>query len=159
MRACIQRTLQASVRLLDEENREVSRIGRGLLVLLGVGLEDKEEDARRLAHKIAKLRIFDDDEGKMNLDVSAVEGEILVVSQFTLYANSVRGNRPSFTEAAPPEKANVLYQILVRELTNLGISVKEGVFRANMGVELINDGPVTIWLDTLDLVKGKRTSA
>lgn len=159
MRACIQRTLHASVRLLDEENREVSRIGKGLLVLLGVGMEDKEEDARRLAHKIAKLRIFDDGEGKMNLDVSAVEGEILVVSQFTLYANSVRGNRPSFTEAAPPEKANVLYQILVRELTNLGISVKEGVFRANMGVELINDGPVTIWLDTLDLVKGKRTSA
>lgn len=157
MRACIQRTLQASVQLLDEDNRVVSQIGRGLLILLGVGQEDSEEDARRLAQKISKLRIFDDGAGKMNLDVHDVGGEILVVSQFTLYANSVKGNRPSFTDAAPPDKANEIYRSFVCELASLGLSVKEGVFRANMGVALVNDGPVTIWLDTVDLFGNKRS--
>jgi len=123
-------------------------IGRGLLVLLGVGQGDSEKQAHWLADKIAGLRIFEDDAGKMNLSVEEVGGSLLVVSQFTLYADCRKGRRPSFTGAAPPEEADRLYQVFVQRLKERGLPVATGVFQAMMQVHLVNDGPVTVVVET-----------
>lgn len=123
-------------------------IGRGLLVLLGVGQGDSEKQAHWLADKIASLRIFEDDAGKMNLSVEEVGGSALVVSQFTLYGDCRKGRRPSFAGAAPPEEADRLYQVFVARLRERGLPVETGVFQAMMQVHLVNDGPVTVVVET-----------
>ena len=151
MRACIQRVQSASVTLPQEGNRIVGEIGQGLLVLLGVGTADTENESTLLARKCFEMRIFEDENGKMNRSIADVGGSMLVVSQFTLYADCKRGRRPSFTEAASPELANRLYQRFIEEIQHREISVALGTFRAEMHVHLVNDGPVTIWLDTRDL--------
>ena len=140
MRAVVQRVSRARVSPGGE-------IGRGLCVLLGVALGDGEEQAERLAGKIARLRIFADDEGRFDRSVEDVEGAVLVVSQFTLIADTAKGNRPSFVDAASPEHAEPLYEVFCRGLRDLGLPVQTGVFGASMQVELVNDGPVTIVLD------------
>jgi len=145
MRAVVQRVSRAEVRV---EGRATGSVGRGLVVLLGVGREDGEEDARLLADKVAALRIFEDGAGKMNLAVGEAGGGLLVVSQFTLLGDVRKGNRPSFTEAAPPEAANALYERFCGLLREKGLAVGTGVFRARMEVELVNVGPVTILLDS-----------
>lgn len=152
MRALIQRVSEARVTVGDAI---VGRIGEGLLVLLGVGKEDRELEADILVEKIVNLRIFDDDAGKMNLSTLDVEGEVLVVSQFTLFADSRRGRRPSYIGAAAPDEANRLYEYFMDRLKSSGISVQAGRFQAMMDVELVNSGPVTIWLDTDDFKKEK----
>ena len=139
MRALVQRVSEASVSVGDEE---VARIGRGLLVLLGVRRGDGEAEADRIAAKLLALRVFEDAEGKMNLAVGDVCGELLVVSQFTLYGDARRGNRPSFVDAAPPEEAEPLY-----ERVCAATGAKGGVFGARMAVALVNDGPVTLLLE------------
>jgi D-tyrosyl-tRNA(Tyr) deacylase len=126
----------------------VSRIGRGLLVLLGVGVGDGDAEAGAMAEKVANLRIFADEKGQMNLSVLDVAGEALVVSQFTLFGDARRGRRPSFIDAAPPEEANRLYERFVAEARRLGLRVETGVFRSMMDVALVNEGPVTILLDS-----------
>jgi D-aminoacyl-tRNA deacylase len=123
-------------------------IGRGICILLGVAREDGEEEAGRLAGKIARLRIFPDDDGRFDRSVLDVAGAVLVVSQFTLIADTAKGNRPSFAGAAPPDQAEPLYERFAGELRALGVPVETGVFGAKMEVELVNDGPVTIVLDT-----------
>ena len=145
MRAVFQRVSSAKVSV---DGEVVSSISSGLLVLLGVSKDDSEADAQYLADKTANLRIFGDDEGKMNLSVSDIDGEILAVSQFTLYGDCRKGRRPSFIAAARPEKAESLYEKYVSNLTNMGLKVKTGVFQAHMDVELVNDGPVTILIDS-----------
>ena len=140
MRAVVQRVSRARVSPGGE-------IGHGLCVLLGVARGDGEEQATRLAAKIARLRIFPDDEGRFDRSVGDVAGAVLVVSQFTLIADTAKGNRPSFTEAAPPEDAESLYERFCSELRGIGLPVETGVFGAKMDVELVNDGPVTIVLD------------
>jgi D-tyrosyl-tRNA(Tyr) deacylase len=145
MRAVIQRVSRAEVRV---EGRATGSVGRGLVVLLGVGREDGEEDARLLAEKVAALRIFEDAAGKMNLAVGEVGGGLLVVSQFTLLGDTRKGNRPSFTGAAPPEAAHALYERFCALLREKGLPVGTGLFRARMEVELVNEGPVTILLDS-----------
>ena len=145
MRAVVQRVSSARVRVAGEVTGEISR---GLLVLLGVGREDGDEDARLLADKVAGLRVFEDEGGKMNLAVRDVGGGVLVVSQFTLLGDARKGNRPSFTDAAPPEAANALYERFCALLREKGLPVGTGVFRASMQVELVNEGPVTILLDS-----------
>ena len=150
MRVVIQRVRSASVSINDSV---FSRIGQGVVILLGVGLNDSEDDAHWLAEKIANLRIFEDEQGKMNLSLTDINGEALVVSQFTLYADARKGRRPSFTDAAPPEKADGLYQYFAGLLGKAGIVVQTGVFGADMLVEIQNDGPVTILLDTDTLAK------
>ena len=151
MRACIQRVQSASVTLPQEENRLVGEIGKGLLVLLGIGTADTESESVLLARKCSELRIFEDGNGKMNRSLTDVGGAMLVVSQFTLYADCKRGRRPSFTDAATPELADRLYQRFIEEVRQRGIPVALGAFRTEMHVHLMNDGPVTIWLDTQDL--------
>lgn len=150
MRACVQRVSRANVRVGGET---VGKIGNGILVLLGVSAADTEGDLTALADKMAGLRIFEDQDEKMNLSLADVGGEILVVSQFTLYADCRKGRRPSFTDAAPPEKAERFYEIFVDYLRKKGFHVETGRFRTMMEVELVNDGPVTIWLDSQELVK------
>jgi len=145
MRAVVQRVSSARV---EVEGEATGSIGRGLLVLLGVGQGDTEKQAQWLAGKIAGLRIFEDNAGKMNLSVQDIGGSVLVVSQFTLYGDCRRGRRPSFTDAAPPGLADRLYQVFVSHLCGLGVPAETGVFQAHMDVHLVNDGPVTIWLDT-----------
>ena len=145
MRIVVQRVKNASVSVAGET---VSRIGRGLLVLIGVQAGDGEQDARLAAEKIAGLCVFEDEAGKMNLSVRDVGGEVLAVSQFTLLGDVRRGKRPSFTEAARPEDADPLYEAVVRLLREGGVPCLTGVFRAHMAVELVNDGPVTILYDT-----------
>ena len=145
MRSVIQRVKSASVTV---EGKVVSEINKGLLVFLGVAQEDTPADIDYMANKIANLRIFEDDEGLMNLSILDVGGEALVVSQFTLYGDCRKGRRPSFIAAARPEKADPLYQAFMDEISRLGVSVKAGIFQAMMDVELINDGPVTIMLDS-----------
>ena len=147
MRAVVQRTSGANV---EVEGNVVGSVGNGFVVLLGVTASDGAGHARMLAAKIAKLRVFRDDAGKMNLSLLDTDGGALVISQFTLYADTSRGNRPSFIGAAPPEQADVLYELFCRELANLGVAVEKGVFGAHMNVTLVNDGPVTICLDTDD---------
>jgi D-tyrosyl-tRNA(Tyr) deacylase len=145
MRTVIQRVSQSSVSV---DRKIISQTGYGLLVLLGVGQEDGPADAEFLADKIATLRIFEDDKGKMNLSVLDKTGEIMVVSQFTLFGDCRKGRRPSFVEAAKPETANRLYEHFVSVLRSKGIPVKTGVFQAMMEVSLVNDGPVTIILES-----------
>ena len=132
------------------EERKIAQIDKGMLVLLGVKREDTQQEAEFLAKKTVNLRIFNDRDGKMNLSLPDTKGEVLVVSQFTLYGNCKKGRRPSFIEAASPEKADLLYQYYVECLRGEGISVQTGQFQAMMQVELTNDGPVTIILDSDD---------
>jgi len=148
MRALLQRVNRASVTV---DKQVVGQIGQGLLVLLGVGQNDSEVQVKTLADKIVYLRIFGDDEGKMNRSLLDVSGEVLVVSQFTLYADTRRGRRPSFTEAAPPALAQPLVERFKDALAAYGLTVEGGIFGAYMAVELLNDGPVTIWLDSEQL--------
>ncbi|MCI0338957.1 MAG: D-aminoacyl-tRNA deacylase [Acidobacteria bacterium] len=148
MRAVIQRVIKSSVSIRGEV---VGAINGGLVILLGVGINDTETEVELLANKIANLRIFADAEGKFNLSALDVKSEILVISQFTLYADSRKGRRPSFTEAARPEIAIPLYEKFVRVLRGIGFRVETGEFQAEMLVEIHNSGPVTIWLDTADL--------
>jgi D-tyrosyl-tRNA(Tyr) deacylase len=145
MRAVVQRVSSARV---EVDGQVTGSIGRGLLVLLGVGQGDTEKQAQWLAEKTAGLRIFEDDAAKMNLSVQDVGGSVLVVSQFTLYGDCRKGRRPSFTDAAPPDLAGQLYQVFVNHLRALDIPVETGVFQAKMLVHLVNEGPVTIWVDT-----------
>ena len=145
MRAVIQRVSQASVTV---EEKTVGRIAAGLLVLLGVARDDQEADLIYLADKIINLRVFADEEGKMNRSLLDTGGAMLVVSQFTLYGDARKGRRPSYIEAAEPEKANAFYEAFVSQVRNQGIKVETGVFQAMMQVSLINDGPVTILLDS-----------
>lgn len=131
------------------EGREVARIGKGFLVLLGVTHDDTEEDLEYLAQKLVKIRLFDDAEGVMNLDVQQVEGQILVVSQFTLLASTRKGNRPSYIAAAPEAVSRPMYERFVRHVEELtGHTVATGEFGADMQVALTNDGPVTVWMDS-----------
>lgn len=145
MRAVVQRVARARV-LIDGEAR--SEIGAGLCVLLGVARGDDAASAERLAGRVARLRIFENEEGRFDRSLLDVGGAALVVSQFTLLADTAKGNRPSFTDAAPPEEAEPLYERFCEVLRALGIEVKTGVFGARMEVELVNDGPVMIILDT-----------
>jgi len=145
MRAVVQRVREASVVV---EDREVGRISRGVLVYLGVGRNDAERDARVIADKVAALRIFPDEQGKMNLSVKDVGGQALVVSQFTLFGDARDGRRPSYIEAAPPEKARDLYKKVVAFLAQEGLTGATGEFQAMMDVRYTNEGPVTILLDS-----------
>lgn len=145
MRAVIQRVSEASVSVKDEI---VGKINAGLVVLLGVGQNDTKEDAVFLAKKITNLRIFEDDFGKMNLSLMETGGEMLVVSQFTLFGDCRKGRRPSFVDAANPDLANELYELFVLEVQNMGVTVKTGIFQAMMAVSLTNDGPVTLILES-----------
>ena len=148
MRAVLQRVTRAQVRV---EGETVGEIGGGLVVLLGVARDDSEVDARYLVEKTANLRVFDDGEGRMNLSVVEAGGALLVVSQFTLYGDVRRGRRPSWVEAAPPEVAERLYEFFVAESRRSVARVETGSFRRMMEVELVNDGPVTILLDSRKL--------
>jgi D-tyrosyl-tRNA(Tyr) deacylase len=145
LKAVIQRVSEAKV---EVDGKTVGRIGKGILVLLGVEKGDGERDANWVAEKIGNLRIFEDEAGKMNLSVKDIAGELLAVSQFTLAGNCAKGRRPSFDSAAPPEKANLLYEYFVGKLRGLGLPVETGVFQAMMQVSLINDGPVTFILES-----------
>lgn len=153
MRALVQRVTEAVV---EVDGVVAGAVGAGLLVLLGITHDDNEEIARRLAEKVAGLRIFSDAEGHFNHSLHDVGGAILVVSQFTLYADTRKGKRPSFLEAAPPETANALVNVFVEQLRGLGITVGTGVFGAHMEVALVNDGPVTIMLDSDDWQRPRR---
>lgn len=144
MKLVIQRVKSASVSI---DGRVYNAIQQGLLLLVGVGPEDQQEDLDYAVRKIVNMRIFSDDEGKMNLSVKDIQGEILSVSQFTLFADTKKGNRPAFTDAAKPDMAEAFYQEFNQELAK-EVSVEAGVFGADMQVELVNDGPVTIILDT-----------
>ncbi len=145
MRAVVQRVSQASV---EVQGQVVGQIGPGLMVLLGVGHDDTEQDGQWMVEKIAHLRIFEDDAGKMNRSLLEGSRALLIVSQFTLYGDARRGRRPSFTDAAPPEQANALYEKACARARGLGLTVQTGVFRADMKVSLVNDGPVTLLLDS-----------
>ena len=145
MRACVQRVSQAQVTVDDEV---CGAIGRGLVVLLGVAADDTPHDARQLADKIAGLRIFEDEQGKMNLALADVGGAMLVVSQFTLLGDCRKGRRPSFVAAAGPELAESLYEVFVAAVAERGIEVATGRFRQHMMVALTNDGPVTLLIDS-----------
>lgn len=148
MRACVQRVSRASV---EVEGAVVGEIGRGLLVLLGVARQDTEGDAQQLADKISQLRIFPDAEGKMNRSLQEIGGQMLVVSQFTLLGDCRKGRRPSFVDAAPPEVGQQLYEAFVAAVAARGIDVATGRFGAHMDVALVNDGPVTLLLDSRKL--------
>lgn len=148
MRALIQCVTNAHV---DVEGETIGEIGRGMLILLGVGVDDTEAQVEKLWSKISRLRIFEDGNGKTNLSLSDVGGSVLVVSQFTLYANCKKGNRPSFTDAARPPKANQLYEAFVAQARQDIDRVETGRFGAMMEVSLVNDGPFTVWLDTDEL--------
>ena len=145
MKALVQRVVRASVSVNEEV---VGKIGQGLVVLLGVATGDSEDDARYLANKLANLRIFASEEGKFALSALEIEAEILVVSQFTLLADVRKGRRPSFTEAALPDKARELYQVFIDEVHSMGLGIETGLFQEHMLVEIHNDGPVTILLES-----------
>jgi D-tyrosyl-tRNA(Tyr) deacylase len=147
VRALLQRTTGATVRVGGDV---VASTGPGLVILLGVGPGDDDEVAVALARKVAELRIFRDEDGRTNRSLLDVDGEALVVSQFTLFADTRRGRRPGFTGAAPPDQAERLYQRVASALRELGVQVETGRFGAEMAVELVNDGPFTIWLDTAE---------
>lgn len=148
MRAVVQRVLSAGVTV---EGETIGRIGKGFMILLGVSGEDTEETAGRMADKICRLRIFEDENGKTNLSLGDVGGELLVVSQFTLYADCRKGNRPSFIKAGEPEKANRLYEYFMDRCRQHVSVVERGRFGADMKVELVNDGPFTLMLDSQEL--------
>jgi len=152
MRAVVQRVTRSKVTV---EGKVTGEIGAGLVVLLGVGANDTEAEVELLANKIANLRIFADGEGKFNLSALDARAEMLVVSQFTLFADCRKGRRPSFTDAARPELAVPLYEKFVERLRAMGFKVGTGVFQADMLVEIHNTGPVTVWLDTDELSRGK----
>ena len=145
MRLVLQRVKKASVFV---DNKVEGEIGLGLLVLLGVEQNDDKEDVLWLVKKLLGIRVFSDENGKMNLSLKQVNGSVLVVSQFTLHASTKKGNRPSYMNAAEPKKANEFYEEFILQIKNEGVQVQTGVFGANMQVELINDGPVTIVLDS-----------
>ena len=145
MRACIQRVARAKVTVAGEVTGE---IGQGMLVLLGVGTDDTEDDAKQLARKLASLRIFEDEQGKMNLGLTDIGGRMLVVSQFTLLGDCRKGRRPSFIGAASPETAERLYKVFVEAVAKEGIETATGRFRQHMDVELVNDGPVTLIIES-----------
>ena len=145
MRSVVQRVARAAVRV---DRQVVGEVGHGLLVLLGVAAGDSDDDARWMADKLAQLRIFEDEGGKMNRSVQDVGGGVLLVSQFTLLSDTRKGNRPSFVGAAPPDAANALYESVAALLRARGLPVAQGVFRAHMEVESVNDGPVTLLLDS-----------
>jgi D-aminoacyl-tRNA deacylase len=145
MRAVVQRVSRARVTVREQVT---GKIDRGLLVLIGIGAADSEADADYLADKISGLRIFEDEHGKMNLSLSEIAGSVLAVSQFTLYGDVRRGKRPSFDAAAPPEKARMLYEYFVQRIRAAGLRCETGRFQEMMQVELVNDGPVTILLDS-----------
>ncbi len=153
MRAVLTRVKSASVRI---DGEIVGQIGQGFLILLGVGPEDTEAECRCLAEKALSLRVFEDENGKMNLGLDAVGGQVLVVSQFTLYGNCRKGRRPSFTEAAGPELGNRMYELFLSECARLGYEPQHGRFGADMKVESINDGPITLILDTDQLMNTPR---
>lgn len=148
MKLIIQRVSKASV---STDGKTISNIGRGLFVLIGMGQKDQKEDAEYLVEKLFKLRVMADESGKMNLTVKDVDGQILVVSQFTLYGDTSGGNRPSFIKAAHPSVAEPLYKHFVESLQNKGVSVKTGRFGEYMEIELVLDGPVTILLESPSL--------
>jgi D-tyrosyl-tRNA(Tyr) deacylase len=150
MRAVLQRVDHAKVSV---DGQIVGKIGPGFLILLGIAPEDTEEEARYLAGKCVGLRVFSDDEDRMNLDLANVEGSLLIVSQFTLYGDCRKGKRPNFMGAAKGEQANRLYEFFIRCCRELGAPVQTGVFGADMKVELVNDGPVTILMDTEQMMK------
>jgi len=145
MRAVVQRVSRAKVSI---DGNATGEIGAGLVVLLGIGVNDSPEAVAPFAEKIVNLRIFNDDAGKMNRSLPETRGEMLVVSQFTLYGDTRGGRRPSFIQAAPAEKGKELYEAFVRAVEGLGVRVASGVFQAHMAVELVNDGPVTILVDS-----------
>ena len=153
MRAVLTRVTSASVTI---DGQVVGSIGKGFLILLGVGPEDTEKDCRYLAEKALGLRIFEDEQGKMNLGLDAVGGQVLVVSQFTLYGNCRKGRRPSFTDAASPELGNALYEKFLSICAELGYPPQHGQFGADMQVASVNDGPVTLILDTKELMESSR---
>jgi D-tyrosyl-tRNA(Tyr) deacylase len=154
MRALVQRVSRASVTV---NGAVAGAIDRGFLVLLGVGQEDSAREAETLALKVAGLRLFEDTEGKMNLALADVGGEVLCVSQFTLYGDVRKGRRPSFTDAASPELGERMYEHFCSALEREGLRVGRGVFGAHMDVELVNDGPVTLMIDTDDLARPRRS--
>lgn len=149
MKAVLQRVQYASVKV---DGKMIGQCGRGYMILLGIGHEDTSKDVDALAEKIIKLRIFEDEAGKMNLSIRDIGGEILLISQFTLYADYRKGNRPSFMNAAKPEISKPLYEEFAGKLRTCGIATQTGEFGADMKVELLNDGPVTIVMDSKDLV-------
>ena len=153
MRAILTRVSSASVTI---DGEVTGKIGRGFLILLGVGPEDTEKECRILAEKALSLRVFEDENGKMNLGLDQVGGEVLVVSQFTLYGSCRKGRRPSFTGAAGPELGNKLYEQFLADCASLGYEPQHGRFGADMKVESINDGPVTLILDTDELLEARR---
>ena len=148
MRAVVQRVSSASVTVADEV---VGEIQRGFVVLLGVGVDDEESDAVTMAEKVVGLRVFEDDAGKMNRSLREVDGKVLAISQFTLLGDCRKGRRPSFIAAARPEKAEQLYECFIAEVKGQGISVETGRFQQHMDVALVNDGPVTLLLDSRKL--------
>ena len=149
MKAIVQRVSEASVSVKENESsREINKIRKGLVILLGVGKEDREDDAEYLAEKVSNLRIFPDENDRMNLSILDVGGEILVISQFTLYGDCRKGRRPDFTSAAPPEMAEGLYEKFMEKVKAKGVEVKSGEFQARMLVDIHNDGPVTILLES-----------
>ena len=150
MRAVIQRVSKASVTV---EDKIVGQIGQGFLILLGIAHSDSEAEAAFLARKIAGLRVFEDGDGKMNLSLSEIGGAVLAVSQFTLYADTRKGRRPSFVDAARPEQAEPLYRRFCELLLAEGVPVEKGIFQATMQVALVNDGPVTILMDTSEMMR------
>lgn len=145
MRILIQRVKEASVHV---EDRCTGKIGRGLLIFVGIGDDDTEDDINYISNKVANLRIFEDGNGKMNLNISQIEGSILSISQFTLHAETAKGNRPGFGRSAAPEIAKTCWENLNEALLSKNIPLERGVFGAHMEVKLVNDGPVTIWLDS-----------
>ena len=147
MRALIQRVSQASVTV---NKNLVSEIKYGFLIFICAMAEDDELDAERMASKISKIRVFNDENGKMNKSILDIEGEALIISQFTLAADTSRGNRPGFSSAAPPDKGESLYEYFINEFQKYGIRCKKGVFGGDMKVSLLNDGPITIWIDNKD---------
>ena len=155
MKIILQRVKEASV---EVEGSEVESIGRGVCLLVGVEKEDTEEEIQFLVRKVADLRIFPDNEGKMNLSLEEIKGEVLAVSQFTLAASIRKGRRPSFDKAEEPGKASRLFDYFVELMRQRGISVKTGIFQAMMNVRLVNEGPVTFILDSRDLYKSRRSA-
>lgn len=148
MRACVQRVTRGAVRV---DGETIGEIGPGLVVLLGVGHEDSESDADFLADKLTQLRVFEDENEKMNLSLLDVGGAMLIISQFTLMGDCRKGRRPAFTAAAPPERANELYEYFIQAVSQRGVEVATGKFQAMMDVELVNSGPVTMLIDSKKL--------
>ena len=144
MKLVVQRVKNAKV---EVKEKVVGKIDKGYMILVGITHEDTKETVEYLAKKVCSLRVFSDENGKMNLNIKDINGEILIVSQFTLYADCVHGNRPSFTNAAKPEEANMLYEYFCEKVSENGIKVEKGIFGADMQVSLLNDGPVTIILE------------